>query len=51
MLFDQGINQPKLLAQVGGKTITSADVDAMIASMGSRGQNYQSPQGRAAVLE
>lgn len=51
MLFDQGINQPKVLAQVGGKTITSADVDAMIASMGSRGQNYQSPQGRAAVLE
>ena len=43
--------QPKVLARVGGKAITSADVDAMIASMGARGQNYQSAQGRAAVLE
>ena len=51
MLFDQGLHQPKVLAQVGGKPITSADVDAMIASMGQRGQNYQSPQGRAAVLD
>jgi peptidyl-prolyl cis-trans isomerase C len=33
------------------KNITSADVDAMIATMGPQGQNYQSAQGRAAVLE
>lgn len=45
------LEQPKVLARVGGKTITSADVDAMIAQMGQRGQNYQSPQGRNAVLE
>ena len=41
----------KVLARVGTKTITSADVDAMIATMGPQGQNYQSAQGRAAVLE
>lgn len=43
--------EKKVLARVGTKTITSEDVDAMIASMGPRGQNYQSPQGRAAVLD
>ena len=41
----------KVLARVGTKNITSADVDAMIATMGPQGQNYQSAQGRAAVLE
>ena len=51
MLFDQGINQPKVLAQVGGKTITCAEVDGMFAALGSRGHNYESGQGRAAVLE
>ncbi len=41
----------KVLAVVGGKQITDMDVDAMIASMGQTGQNYNSPQGRAAILE
>ena len=37
--------QPKVLARVGGKAITSQDVDAAIAAMGQRGQNYQTPKG------
>ena len=41
----------KVLASVNGKQITEADVDAMIAAMGPNGQNYRTPQGRAAVLE
>ena len=45
------MNTPRVLAVVGGKQITEADVDALIASMGQAGQNYMSPQGRAAVLE
>ena len=40
-----------VLAIVGGKQITNADVDAMIASMGQQGQAYMSPQGRAMILE
>ena len=40
-----------VLAVVGGKQITDADVDAMIASMGQQGQAYMSPQGRAMILE
>ncbi len=41
----------KVLAIVCGKNITDADVDAMIAAMGQRGQQYNNPQGRAAVLD
>ena len=41
----------KVLAVVGGKQITDMDVNAMIASMGQAGQNYNNPQGRAAILE
>lgn len=40
-----------VLAVVGGKQITNADVDALIASMGQQGQAYMSPQGRAMILE
>ena len=40
-----------VLAVVGGKQITNADVDAMIASMGQQGQTYMSSQGRAMILE
>lgn len=43
--------QEKVLASVGGKTITSTDVDTLIASMGQGGQAYRTPEGRAAVLE
>ena len=41
----------QVLAVVGGKQITTADVDAMIASMGQQGQAYMSAQGRAMILE
>lgn len=43
--------EAKILATVGTKTITEADVDAFLAGMGQRGQAYQNPQGRAMVLE
>ncbi len=41
----------KVLASVGGKTITEADVSQFLASLGQRGQAYQNPQGRAMILE
>ena len=40
-----------ILANVGGMPITSADVDAFLAGLGQRGQSYNNPQGRAAILE
>lgn len=46
--MDQNI---KVLAQVGGKQITSADVDAMLIQMGQRGAQYNNPQGRAMILD
>ena len=41
----------KILASVGGKTITEADVDALIASMGANGSRFNNPEGRAIALE
>lgn len=41
----------KILAKVGGIAITEADVDATITALGARGQGYNTPQGRRAVLE
>lgn len=40
-----------ILANVGGMPITTADVDAFLAGLGQRGQSYNNPQGRAAILE
>ena len=40
-----------ILATVNGKAITQADVDAYLAGMGQRAQNYDNPQGRAMILE
>ena len=40
-----------VLANVNGKPITQDDVNRFIAAMGRNGQAYQSPQGRAAILE
>ena len=45
------MDNTKVLAVVGGKQITETDVEMLIASMGQAGQNYRSPQGKAAVLE
>ena len=39
------------LAVVGAKTITEQDVSEVIAGMGPRAGSYNTPQGRAAVLE
>ncbi len=41
----------KILATVGGLTVTDADVDELIMSLGQRGQAYNNPEGRRAVLE
>ncbi len=41
----------KILATVGTKTITEADVDAFILQLGQRGAAYGTPQGRAMVLD
>ncbi len=40
----------KVLATVGGIAITDADVDELIMSLGQRGQAYNNPEGRRAVL-
>ena len=41
----------KILATVGGLTVTEKDVSDFIASLGQRGQAYNTPEGRRAVLE
>ncbi len=41
----------KILATVGGKAISEADVEAFIAALGQRGAQYATPEGRAMVLE
>ena len=41
----------KILAKVGTVAITEADIDATIAALGARGQSYNTPEGRRAVLE
>ncbi len=43
--------EEKVLASVGGKNITEADVDMLVMQMGQRGQNYNNPQGRAMLLD
>ena len=40
----------KVLATVGGSPITEREVNEFIASLGQRGQAYNSPEGRRAVL-
>ena len=40
----------KVLATVGGIAITSADVDEFLLSLGQRGQSYNTPEGRAMIL-
>lgn len=41
----------KIVAKVNGNPITAADIDAEIAAMGQRGQEFNSPQGKEALLE
>ncbi len=40
----------KILANVGGMPITEDDVNAFLAELGARGAGYNTPEGRAAVL-
>ncbi len=40
----------KVLATVGSLTVTEAEVSEFIASLGQRGQGYNTPEGRAMVL-
>lgn len=41
----------KILAKVGGLTVTESEVNEMIATLMQRGQNLDNPQGRSMVLE
>ena len=43
--------EAKILASIAGTNITEADVDALVASLSQRGQNYNTPEGRNMVLE
>ena len=45
------MNENKILASVQGTPITEAQIDAVIAALGQRGQGYNSPQGREMILE
>ena len=43
--------QNRVLASVAGNPITEQDIDEALIGMGARGQAYNNPQGRAALLE
>ena len=45
------MDQLQILAKVNGQSITSADLDAFIISMGPGGERYNNPEGRKMVLE
>ncbi len=40
----------KILASVGTLTVTEREVDEFIINLGQRGQSYNSPEGRAVIL-
>ena len=41
----------KVLATVGGMPIMDTEVDEFLMSLGQRGQSYNTPEGRAMILE
>ncbi len=43
--------QNKVLAVVGGRTITEEDVQRTLMNLGQRAQQYNSPQGRQVILD
>ena len=45
------MNESRILAAMGHLNVTEAEVDAMIASLGQRGKNYNTPEGRRIVLD
>ena len=40
----------RIIATVGGLTVTEKEIDELIMSLGQRGQAYNTPEGRRAVL-
>jgi peptidyl-prolyl cis-trans isomerase C len=40
----------KILANVGGIAVTNQEIDEFIANLGQRGQAYNTPEGRSAIL-
>lgn len=45
------MTEGKVLAAIGNLTVTEADVEEMIASLGQRGKNYNTREGRTMILE
>ncbi len=43
--------QNKVLAVVGGRTITEEDIQRTLMNLGQRAQQYNSPQGRQVILD
>ena len=41
----------KILAKVGALTVTEKEVDDLLIELGARGQGYNTPDGRRAILE
>ena len=41
----------KILAKVGALAVTEREVDEFLAELGQRGQGYNTPEGRKAILE
>lgn len=41
----------RIVAKVGLSVITEDEVDAMVAALAQRGQNYNTPEGRKAILD
>ncbi len=41
----------KILAKVGALTVTEKEVDDFLIELGARGQGYNTPEGRRAILE
>ena len=41
----------KILAKVGTLTVTENEVDEFLADLGARGQGYNTPEGKKAILE
>ena len=38
-----------IVANVGGNAVYAQEIDEMVAAYAQRGQNYDTPQGRAAL--
>ena len=41
----------KIIAKVGTLTVTESEIDAFLMELGQRGQGYNNPEGRRAILE